>query len=55
MTNINEMLLKFEGFQYTSLLYLNMRYYHIQLSENTSYWCTVILPRGEIVTNIHQF
>ena len=32
MTKINEMLLKLEGFQYSTPLDLNMGYYHIRLS-----------------------
>ena len=34
MPKINEMFLRLEGFQYAAELYLNMRYYYIQLSEN---------------------
>ena len=44
MPNINDMLLKLEGFQYATSLDLNMRYYHIQLSENVSNFCTSTLP-----------
>ena len=47
MPNINEMLLKLEGFKYDTSLDLNMGYYHIQLSKNASNWCTIILPRGK--------
>ena len=36
MPNINEMLLKLEGFHYYTSLDLNMGYYHIQLRKNTS-------------------
>ena len=34
MPNINEMLLKVEGFNYSTLFDLNMGYYYIQLSED---------------------
>ena len=43
MAKINGMLLKIEGFKYAASLDLNMVYYHIQLSENASNFCTVIL------------
>ena len=45
MPNINEMLLKLEGFKYAMSLDLNMGYYHIQLSNNTSNLCKIIIPR----------
>ena len=44
MLKINEMLLKLEYFQYYMSLYLDMSYYHIQLSKNSSNLCTIILP-----------
>ena len=44
MPNINAMLFKFEGFQYAKSLDLNMGYYHIRLSKNTSNLCTIIVP-----------
>ena len=47
MTNINEMLLKLEGFQYATSLDSNMGYYHIRLRKNTSNLCTIILPWGQ--------
>ena len=47
MPKINEMLLKLEGFQYTTSLDLNIGYYHIQLSENSSNLCVIILPWGK--------
>ena len=45
MSNINEMLLKLEGFQYAISLDLNMGYYQIQLSENKINSCTNITLR----------
>ena len=45
MPNLNEMLLKLEGFQYAASLDLNIGYYHIWLSENASNLCTIVLPR----------
>ena len=53
MPNINEMLLKFEGFQCATSLNLNMGYYHIQLSKNTSNLCTIIIPWGNISTGVY--
>ena len=35
--------LKLDSFQYATSLDLKMRYYHIQLSENTSNLCTIII------------
>ena len=43
MSNINEVLLRLEGIYYATSLGLNMGYYHIQLSENSSNLCTIIL------------
>ena len=47
MLKKNYMLLKLEGFTHAILLNLNMGYYHIRLSEDTSNWCTIILPWGK--------
>ena len=47
MPNINEMLMKLEGFKYVTLIYLNMGYDQILLSENVSNWWMIILPRGK--------
>ena len=55
MPKINKILLKLEGFQYATSLYLNMEYYHIRLIQNSSNLCMIILPQGNIVTNIHQW
>ena len=44
MPKIYEMLFKLEGFKYDTSLYLNVGYYHTQLSENASNLCTIILP-----------
>ena len=44
MPNINEMLLKLEGLQYVKSLDLDMGYYHIQITEDASNLCTIILP-----------
>ena len=48
------MLLKLEGFQYATPIDLNMGYYHIQLSENASNLCTIILPWGNIDISVYQ-
>ena len=47
MYNINEMLLKLEGFQYAKWLDLSMGYYHILFRENTSNLCIIILHWGK--------
>ena len=39
-----EMLLKLEGFKYATSLDLNMGYYYIRLSKNSSNLCTIVLP-----------
>ena len=36
-----------EGFAYATSLDLNMGYYHIELSPNSSSYCTVVLPWGK--------
>ena len=41
------MLLKLDGFQYATLLYLNMGCYHIRLSERKINFFTIILPWGK--------
>ena len=45
--NIQDMLMKMEGFQYATSLDLNMGYYHIELTPNSSKLCTIILPWGK--------
>ena len=47
MPKINEMLLILEGFQYATSLNINMRYYHIQLSDNAKKLCTIIIHWGK--------
>ena len=44
MPHINKLLLKLEGFQYPTSIYLNMVYYYIRLIKDTSNLCTMILP-----------
>ena len=44
ITKINEILLKLKGFQYATSLYLKIGYYNIRLINNTSNFCTIILP-----------
>ena len=44
MPNTNEIFFKLNGIHYYTSLYLNIGYYHIQLTEGTSNLCTVILP-----------
>ena len=55
MPKINGILLKFEGFQYAMLLDLNMKYYHIQITEDTSNLCIIIDPWGGIITNVYKW
>ena len=44
---IQELLHKLKGFQYATSLDLNMGYYHILLTPNSSRLCTIILPWGK--------
>ena len=44
---IQELLHKLKGFQYATSLDLNMGYYHIELTPNSSRYCTVVLPWGK--------
>ena len=41
------MLHKLEGFMYATALDLNMGYYHLQLTPNSSSYCTVVVPWGK--------
>ena len=43
MPNINAILLKLEGFQYAMSIDLDMGYYHILISDNSSNLCTIII------------
>ena len=47
MPKIREMLLNIEGFKYASSLDLNMGYYRIRLSKQSSNLCTIILLWGK--------
>ena len=47
MPNISGMLLKRQGFQYDMSLDLSTGYYHIQLLDNASNLCTIIIPWGK--------
>ena len=44
---IQDMLLKLEGFAYATSIDLNMGYYHIRLSPESSKLCTIVLPFGK--------
>ena len=44
MPNINKMLLKSDSFQYASSLDLSMGYCHIELTEDVSNLCNIIIP-----------
>jgi hypothetical protein len=44
---IQDILLKLEGFQYATSLDLNMGYYHIKLSPQSRKLCTIVLPWGK--------
>ena len=44
MPEINEILLKLEGFHYDTSIDLNMGYHHIKLRKNASNLCTIIIP-----------
>lgn len=45
--NIQDLLLKLEGFKYATSLDLNMGYYHIRLSPDSRKLCTIVLPWGK--------
>ena len=47
LPNIQELLLKLEGFQWATALDLNMGYYHIELTPNSKRMCTIVLPWGK--------
>ena len=55
MPKINEMLLKAEGFQYSTSLDLNIGYYHIRLSKNASNLCTINISWGNTSTSVSQW
>ena len=55
MPKTNEMLLKLEGFQYDTSLDLNMGYYHIQLIENASNLCMIIILWENNGTSVYQW
>ena len=44
---IQDLLLKLEGFQYATSLDLNMGYYHIELSPDSQCLCTIVTPWGK--------
>ena len=44
---IQDLMLKLEGFQYGTLLDLNMGYYHIELSPFSKRLCPIVLPWGK--------
>ena len=45
MPKIREMILNLEGFQYAKALDLNVVYYNLSISEESSNLCTINLPR----------
>ena len=47
LPNIQDLLLKLEGFTYGTTLDLNMGYYHIRLDPDARKLCTIILPWGK--------
>ena len=44
---IQDMLINLEGFTYASYIYLNMGYYHIELSSGAKQLYNILLPRGK--------
>ena len=44
---VQDMLLKLEGFTYATAIDLNMGYYNILLTPNSSRLCTIVLPWGK--------
>ena len=55
MTEIIKILLKLNGFQYATLIDLNIEYYNIQLSENTINLYTIFLPWGNYCYKLYQW
>ena len=55
MPNIDEMLLKLEGFKYASSLDLNMGYYHIRLKKTQVIYLQSFYLGVNNVTNIYQW
>ena len=47
ISNIQDMLLNLEGFQYATSLDLNMGYYHIELCPASKKLCTLVFPFGK--------
>jgi hypothetical protein len=47
LPKISDMLQKLEGFLFATSLDLNMGYYHIELSPNSSKLCTIVFPWGK--------
>jgi hypothetical protein len=47
LPKINDLLQKLEGFAFATSLDLNMGYYHIELTPNSSRLCTIVLPWGK--------
>ena len=45
--NIQDLLLKLEGFTHATALDLNMGYYHIELCPDSKKLCTIVLPWGK--------
>ncbi len=45
--NIQDLLMKLEGFQWATTLDLNMGYYHIELCPASKKICTIVLPWGK--------
>ena len=45
--NIQDLLMKLEGFQWATALDLNMGYYHIELCLASKKACTIVLPWGK--------
>ena len=55
MPKINKMLLKLEGLKYDMSIDLNMTYYHIWLSEETSNLYAIILLWVNTTTSVYQW
>ena len=45
--NIQDLLLRLEGLRYGTTLYLNMGYYHIELSAKSKELCTIVTQWGK--------
>ena len=44
---IQDLILKLEGFQYATFLDLNMGYFHVKLDPQSKHLCTIVISQGK--------